>query len=388
MALSADDITADVVIIGGGIAGVSLGYELAANRSVCLLEAESTLAFHSTGRSAAAFIETYGGPEVRALTSSSRAFLVDPPDYWKSTILTPLSQLQVATADTASGLRALFDEVSTDIAGVELLTPEEAEDLNPVLRPGVHELAMLEVGAMEVDVHAMHGGYLRGLRALGGRVVTNSRVISAARDGSAWTLRDSAGRTVRAEVVVNAAGAWVDQVAATCQVAPMNAHPTKRSVFMLGGPPRGRVDGIPLTTFHEAGCYIKPEGGQFLCSPVDETSSEPADVKPDQLEIARALDVLGERTLIDARYVRNAWAGLRTFGSDRVPVLGFDSGAAGFFWIAGQGGFGIQTAPSLARVGAAMILGTELPADVLARGLDASALAPGRAGLAGPLIDH
>lgn len=378
----------DVLIIGGGMAGVSLGYELSETMKVCLVEAESTLAFHATGRSAATFLETYGGPEIRALTASSRRFLTELNSFFESEVLLPLPMLRVGVASQADTLRDLYGSLGAEVEGVSLLTGEEAEELNPTLRPGTTALGMIETGAMEVDVHAMHGGYVRGMRSRGAKIVTSARVASATHDGSTWTAQDTQGRTFRAPFVVNAAGAWVDHVATIFGATPVNIRPMRRSVFMLDRPDHIDNKGIPLTAFYQSGCYMRPEGDSFLCSPVDENPHEPTDAKPDQLEIARALETVAERTILDTRYVKNAWAGLRSFVADRVPVVGFDESAPGFFWVAGQGGYGIQTAPSMARTAAALLTGQKLPEDIAARGLVPERLSPSRGTLEGELLSE
>lgn len=351
----ADATYHDVIIIGGGMAGASTGYELAEELDVCLLEAESTLAYHSTGRSAATFLETYGGPEIRALTASSRAFLTNLNEHFESEVLLPLPMLRVALEEQSDDLKHMYDELGAEVDGVTLLSGLEAEQLNPALRPGTTALAMIEAGAMEVDVHAMHGGFVRGMRSRGATVVTSARVAKATHEGAAWKVTDEQGREFWAPVIVNAAGAWVDQVAAIFGASPVTIRPMRRSVFMLNRPEHIENKGIPLTAFYQAKCYMKPEGDRFLCSPADENPHDPSDAKPDQLEIARALDIVAERTIIETRYVSNAWAGLRSFVADRVPVVGFDPSSPGFFWVAGQGGYGIQTAPSMARTAAALI---------------------------------
>lgn len=374
----------DVLVIGGGMAGVSIGYELAAARTVGLLEMEGTLAFHTTGRSAATFLESYGGPQIRALTTSSRAFLEDPPDYFESKPLSPLPLLFVAPEGRGHLVEQLQAEVSALVPEVRLVSPDEAMELNPVLAPGYTELAMLEPGAMEIDVHAVHQGYLRGLRDRKGEVSTSARVVRAERAGGVWTVTSAEGEQFQAPILVNAAGAWVDQVATAAGVKPIGIMPLRRTIFMLSAPQGLDTARLPLTGDIDATYYIKPEGVQFLCSPADETPSEPCDARADEMEIARAIDAINVATTLQARHVRTSWAGLRNFTPDRVPVVGFDHDAEGFFWFAGQGGYGIQTAPAMARSGAALAQGEDLPADIRSRGLQASDLAPDRPNISVP----
>lgn len=371
----------DVLVVGGGMAGVSIGYEMAADRSVGLLEMESTLAFHTTGRSAATFLESYGGPQIRALTTASRAFLENPPEMFESKPLSPLPLLFVAPEGRGEVLRQLQAEVSVLVPDVRLVDPEEALELNPALSPGYVELGMLEPGAMEIDVHAVHQGYLRGLRQRKGEVHPSARVVSARREDGIWRISDAQGGEFQAPVVVNAAGAWVDQVATVAGAKPVGIMPLRRTIFMLAAPEGLDTSRLPLTGDIDSTYYIKPEGPQFLCSPADETPQDPCDARPDEMEIARALDAVNAATTLNARHVRSSWAGLRNFTPDRIPVVGFDPQAEGFFWFAGQGGYGIQTAPAMARTGAALIHGNDVPQDIRARGLAAADLAPDRPGI-------
>ncbi len=359
----------DVIVVGGGMAGASIGCELAADRRVLVLDMEPTLAFHTTGRSAAMFLESYGGPAIRALTTASRAFLVEQG------LLTPLSLLHVARPGRAAAITDLHAAVRPLVPDVQLLEPDGAEDLQPLLRREAIELALLEPGAMEIDVHGLHQLFVHGLRARGGAVATSAAVTSVARRGGAWTVDDAGGRSWQAPVVVNAAGAWADAVAGRFGAAAAGLRALRRTAFMVDAPPGCRA---PMIADIDDAFYLKPDAGRVLCSPADETPQAPGDARPDELEIARALEVINEVTRLDARRVRSAWAGLRNFVPDRSPVVGADPAIDGFFWFAAQGGYGIQTAPALARTGAALVRGEPVPADVAGRGLTAGAIAPGR----------
>jgi D-arginine dehydrogenase len=367
----------DVIVLGGGIAGVSVAYELAVDRSVCLLEMEATLAFHTTGRSAAMYLETYGNLPIRALTGASRDFLLDPPDGFDTALVRPLPLLYVAPTGRADALRALHADVSALTPEAELIGPEDALRHNPLLRPEWLELAMVEPGALEVDVHALHSGYARGLRRRGGTIITSARPVSVRREGGAWTLVDAADREYRARTVVNAAGAWCDEVAALFGADPVGLRPLRRTLFTVPGPARP----LPLTVEVDDMFYFRPEGDQYLCSPADETPQPPGDAKPDELEIARAIEAINQATTLDIRHVRSAWAGLRSFVADRTPVVGYDHRVDGLFWYAGQGGYGIQTCPALARTAAALVDGRQIPSDIAVRGLAAAMLAVDRSAL-------
>jgi D-arginine dehydrogenase len=359
----------DVLVIGGGIAGVSVACELAATRRVVVLDMEATLAFHTTGRSAAMFLETYGGPVIRALTVASRGAFEREP------LLTPMPRLCIARPGRAVAVHELYAATSALIAGVELLTPAEAVGIAPLLRRDRIEFAMLEPDAMEIDVHALHQGYVHGLRGRGATIATSSRIVATEPHDAGWLVRDAEGNAWQAPVVVNAAGAWADTVAELFGARPVGLEPLRRTAFMVDAPP-GTCG--PLVDDIDEDYYFKPDAGRLLCSPADETLQPPGDARPDEHEIARAIEAINEVTTLDIRHVRSAWAGLRTFAADRTPVVGYDPSVAGLFWCAGQGGYGIQTAPALARTAAALVAGDPLPPDVAAHGVTTAALAADR----------
>ncbi|GGF34508.1 NAD(P)/FAD-dependent oxidoreductase [Williamsia phyllosphaerae] len=372
------DATADVIVIGGGIAGVSVAYELSDDRRVVLLEREPALAFHTTGRSAALFLESYGNRVIRGLTTASRDFLTDPPDCFDRPLLTPRPLLQFARVGRGDALRSMFAEVATLTPNVELLTPTEAVALFGALRPETIDAALHEPGSMEIDVHALHQGYLRGLRARGGAVATSAGVASLRFAHGLWEVVTTDGDVIRAPVVVDAAGAWADELGHSVGATPIGLTPRRRTVFMLAMPDGLARDGLPTISDIDESFYLKPDGAQLLCSPADETPTPPSDARPDDLEIARALDEIAEVTTIGSRHVRSSWAGLRSFVPDRTPVAGPDPDLPGFSWCAGQGGYGIQTCAALARVTAALIRGQDLPGDVTSRGVSAGDLLPSR----------
>lgn len=372
--------SADVIVIGGGIGGVSLGYELASDRRVALLERESTLAFHTTGRSAALFLETYGNSTIRALTTASRAFLVDPQEHFRSELLAPRPLLQFAATGRGDALEALYADVSRLTPDARLVSPTDARTLFPPLRPELIDCALYEPHSMEVDVHALHQGFVRGLRDRGGRVHTGAGVTQLRRVDGLWHVHTTDGSVHTAPLVVDAAGAWADVVGGMAGADPIGLVPMRRSVFMVAAPDDLDTANLATLSDMDEKFYIKPEGAQLLCSPADETPTEPSDARPDELEIARAFDDIAEATTLTGRHLRSSWAGLRSFVPDRTPVVGFDRKVEGFFWCAGQGGYGIQTCAALARVGATIVRGEPLPQDVAARGLLADDLAPQRFG--------
>ncbi|KZF00800.1 FAD-dependent oxidoreductase, partial [Rhodococcus sp. EPR-279] len=338
-----DPNSTDVIVIGGGIAGVSLGYELASDRRVTLLEREKTLAFHTTGRSAALFLETYGNSTIRALTTASREFLTNPPEHFRSELLAPRPLLQFAASGRGDALEAMYADVSRLTPDAQLVSPADAQTLFPPLRPELIDCALYEPHSMEVDVHALHQGFVRGLRDRGGGVHTGAGVTQLRRIDGLWHVHTTDGSVHTAPLVVDAAGAWADVLGAMAGADPIGLVPMRRSVFMVAAPDNLDTANLATLSDMDEKFYIKPEGAQLLCSPADETPTEPSDARPDELEIARAFDDIAEATTLTGRHLRSSWAGLRSFVPDRTPVVGFDREVEGFFWCAGQGGYGIQT---------------------------------------------
>ncbi|MFF5288605.1 NAD(P)/FAD-dependent oxidoreductase [Paractinoplanes globisporus] len=341
------EIEADVAVIGAGMAGVSVAYELAATASVVVLEQENQPAYHTTGRSAAMFLESYGSPQVRRLTTDSR------PDFdTAGDLLFPRPMLWVAPPAQVAKLAAMETAQPT-------LVPVRPEELCPVLRPGWCAEALLEPDALEIDVLGLHQHYLGGARRRGTRIVLQAAVGSGRHEGGHWRLETTAG-PVTAAAVVNAAGAWADRVAASLGVPPIGLRPMRRTAAVA------RATGVdrnwPIVADVGETFYFRPEGVGVLVSPADETPSEPCDARPLDEDVALAIERVNEATVLGLRSVQTAWAGLRTFASDREPVAGADPAAPGLFWLAGQGGYGIQIAPALARVAAAAVTGTEVPA--------------------------
>ncbi|HEX2782403.1 MAG TPA: FAD-binding oxidoreductase [Ilumatobacteraceae bacterium] len=364
----------DVLVIGGGIAGVSIGYELAADRSVGLLEMEATLAFHTTGRSVATFLESYGGRTIRLLTTASRAFMEDPPDGFARPLLKPLPLVWVAPHGDLEDMRLMHGAVTEFVPDMRILSGDEVVELTKVIRSDWVAGGLLERGASEIDVAALHGGYAARLRARGGDIHTSCGVTAMKRVDDLWYVTDRAGNSHVAPVVVNAAGSWCDIVADLAGARPVGIHPLRRTVFTIGAPTDVDPLSIPLVADVAGTFYFKPEGPQILCSPADEVPSAPCDARPDELDIAKAIDVINAATTLDIRHVRSSWAGLRNFVADRSPVAGFDDEVEGFFWFVGQGGYGIQISPALAQAGASLVRSGLLSDSLTARGLEPAAL--------------
>jgi len=360
---------ADILVIGAGIAGASVADALATSSRVIVLEQEERPGLHSTGRSAALFSETYGNEVIRALSRASRAFLADPPHgFCETPLIRPRGTLYLASEDQLDRLRAL--EAST--AAFETLSGAEVRARVPILRPEASAAALYEPGAMDIDVDALHQGFLRRLRRAGGQIVADARVTSLRRAAGGWTATTAPGE-FSAPIVINAAGAWADQVASLAGLAPLGLQPKRRTAALIDGPADLDFAGWPLVIDVAETVYFKPDAGRLLISPADETDTGPGDAQPDDLDIAIAADRIEHMTTLTIRRIAHRWAGLRTFAPDRTPVCGFDPRCQGFFWLAGQGGYGIQTAPALAGLAARLVSGE--PGDLKAL---ADALAPDR----------
>jgi D-arginine dehydrogenase len=343
----------DVLIVGAGIAGSALAFELAADRTVAMVEREAAPGYHSTGRSAAMLTETYGTAAVRALAAASRAFFErPPPGFCAYPLLAPRGMLHVARADQA----AAFEQARRDAAGagVRLLGREAVLALAPFLDPAYAHAGLYEAAAMAIDVSALHQGYVRAFRERDGHLACDADILSIARRQGGWEIETRAG-ALRAGVLVNAAGAWADEIAEMAGVAPLGLVPRRRTALLLDPPDGMDPTAWPMVIDVEERFYVKPEAGQLLVSPADATPVAPSDVQPEELDVALAVDhfecVSGRKVVRIGR----RWAGLRTFAPDENPVLGPDPGEPAFFWLAGQGGFGIMTAPAMAQAAAALL---------------------------------
>lgn len=364
-----------VVVIGAGIAGAAAAYRLAADCDVVLVEMERQPGVHATGRSAAVLSETSGSSAVCALAAASRPFFVEPPDdALASTVLSPRGLLWVADEVARPALDDLARIATSIGVRADRLDADAAIAMVPALRREWLVDALHEPAAMSIDVARLLDGFLTGLRRRGGSVRLGSPALRGERIGTSWRVH-LPDATTDADVVVDAAGAWADDVATRCGVEPLGLHPLRRTAFTF---PAADVATWPLVMDAGNRFYFEPEGPGLLASPADETSSEPCDARPDELAIAMAVDAIAEATTLAVRGVRSTWAGLRTFAPDRVPVLGEDPDHPGFFWLAGQGGAGIKTSPAMADAVAALVLGSPLPAELGELGLSAAELSPAR----------
>src|SRR5215213_460886 len=362
----------DIIIVGGGIAGASLGAEVAASKRTLIIEAETHCGYHSTGRSAAFWLESYGGADVAQLSAASRAFLAQPPqDFAESGFLRTRGDVHVSDGD--------WPEVPPGVVA-RRLTREELERLVPGIRPRWSK-ALLEPGCADIDVAGLHTAYLRRFRRAGGTIATSSRLLSAEMGSGRWHISLEGASAVTAAIVVNAAGAWADTVAQRCGVEPLGIAPKRRTMVQLRVGRSGLKD-MPLVDDAAGSFYFKGESDRSIwLSPHDEIATDPCDAAPEEIDIATAIDRFEGVVDWPVERVERSWAGLRSFAPDRLPVYGFDVAARGFFWCAGQGGFGIQTSPAAAKMGAALLLGEE-PTAAVAR-IDPAVFSPGRFGTGG-----
>jgi D-arginine dehydrogenase len=365
-----------VLVVGGGIAGVSAAAALAPHAEVTLVETEASLVYHTTGRSAALYFENYGERAIRPLSRASRPYLEQHPgDLVDAPLLSPRGGLTIAAEGAVERLDRIHAEGVATGTVVERLTTAQAIALSPVLRPEAVAAALWEPEAADIDVAGLHQSMVRAARRHRADILTRSELLGAARGASGWTARIG-DATWQGDAIVDAAGAWGDVVAGRCGVDPVGLTPMRRTAFMVAGDER--LAGTPMVIDAHHEWYFKPDGSQILCSLAEESPTEPGDPRAEELDVALAIERINEATTLDIRSVRSAWCGLRTFAPDRVMVVGPDPAARGFVWLVGQGGTGIQTAPAAGRLAAAAVLGEPVPDDLLAAGVDAGALGPGR----------
>ena len=370
--------TADILIVGGGIAGAGAAYELAEFASVIVLERESQCGYHSTGRSAASFTENYGGALVRRLAMRSRTFLQTPPSgFCDFPLLSPRGMITIARADQLDQLRQQLENARSLVPSIDKIDVVAAIRRVPVLRRDYLAGAFIEPDSMEIDVHGLHQGFLKGAKARGARIVMNAGVETIDRVAEHWAVATAAG-TFRAPVIVNAAGAWADTIAEYAGVRPLGLVPKRRTAFNVPAPSGMDITGWPLVNDVAEEFYFKPDAGQLFVSPADATPSRPIDAFPEDLDVATGVERLERCSTLNVQRVSGAWAGLRTFASDELPVAGFDSDVGGFFWLAGQGGYGIKTSPALSRACASLIRDRRLPEDLMRLGITTGELSPER----------
>ena len=375
-----DNTVWDFAVVGAGMAGASVGRELAQQgASVLLLEREAQPGYHSTGRSAALFMETYGTPQIRALTRASRAFLQAPPaSFGTGSLLTPRGVVYVAAPDQGALLEQTYAALRPHAPGLERLDHAALLERMPLLRADAVGAGLAEPGAADIDVHALHQGYLRGLRQHGGRLRSNAEVVGLQRAAGLWTLTLADGASVQARHLVNAAGAWADQLGQLADAAPIGLQPRRRSAFTFAAPEGMDLQHMPAVMAVDESFYIKPDAGQLLGSPANADPVDAHDVQPEELDVATGIFHIEHMTTLQIRRPTHTWAGLRSFVPDGDLVVGWDPQAEAFLWVAAQGGYGIQSAPGYALLARNLALGQPLDASLQAEGVDAAALSPQR----------
>jgi D-arginine dehydrogenase len=368
----------DFMIVGGGIAGASAGFALAVLGTVLLVERESQFGYHSTGRSAAVFLKSHGPDVIRALATASQPFLLHPPDgFTDFPLLKPRGMLLIGGRDDVAALDRAAEECGRYVEGARRLNADQAREMVPVLRDDYLGGAVFDPEAMDIDVHSLHYGFLRGLRARGGKTLTNAGLASIERARGYWTAQTPNGRFA-ARVLLNAAGAWCDQVARLADAASVGLVPKRRTAFIFQPPPGTPLENWPVVhDIHET-FYFKPDAGKILASPADETPMEPCDVHPDDVDIAAAIERIQRCASLPVTHIERRWAGLRSFVSDGCPVVGYDPRVEEFFWIAGQGGYGIETSPALGRLSARLAAKRGVPHDLADLGVHAETVSPAR----------
>ena len=365
--------SSDVLVIGGGIAGLSAAAALSNHARVAVLEAEDQIGFHSSGRSATMVHYALGDRLVRALTLASRPFFDNPPaGFTEVPIGRRMPVLVHAREEEREALDALDAEISR-FATLERLDAAGVHALCPLLRDdAVHGIA--DLNATRLDPHALLQGNLRQLKSRGGELHTGQRAAAIVRESGAWVVTTEKAERFSAPVLVNAAGSWADSLAVLAGVQPIGLEPKRRTIITFDAPGVTDLDHLPFTkTIHDE-LYFAPESGRLFASPMDEVPSEPMDAQPDEYEVALAAYRMQERTTVEVRQIHSRWAGLRTFTPDRHPAVGFAGDAEGFFWLAGQGGFGLQTSPAMAGIAESLIAGTAWPVP----DVSAEDLLPGR----------
>lgn len=371
--------TVDIAIVGAGMVGASIAHFAAPHARVLLLEGEAAPGYHSTGRSAALYAPAYGPAQIRVLTRASRQFFDSPPAGFASVpLLTPRPSLWVGHEADRKALLALHADLQATGQPVELLRCEDAQRLVPVLRAQACALAVLDPGSSDMDVDALLQGYLRSARAAGATLWCDARVVGLRRQGALWAVQLTDGRQCLARHVVNAAGAWADELAQLAGAAPAGLQPRRRSAFVFEPPAGLDTAHWPAVVAADETWYIKPEAGLLLGSPANADPAHPHDVVAEELDIALGIHRIEAATSLQIRRPRRTWAGLRSFVADGEPVCGWDSAADGFFWAAALGGYGIQSSPGFGQLCAALLLGQPVPLDLLKLGLDVQALRPGR----------
>ncbi|MER9656568.1 FAD-binding oxidoreductase [Mesorhizobium sp. M0152] len=376
--------TADFLVIGGGIAGLSVAYELSTRGTVIVLESENSPGYHSTGRSAAVMSENYGPALWSRLVTASRSFLeAPPPGFTDVSLVSPRGALFLALEHEQDKLRAQGEELIRRGASIDITTPADALRYCPAIQADKFALALYEPDCLDIDTDALMTGYGKGLRARGGQLQTNARVLELARRGGVWKASTRQGE-FEAAVVVNAAGGWVQEVAQLAGLPARNVVPFRRTAVTFDPPAGADIRTWPMTFDVAETFYFKPEAGRIMVSPVDMEPSAPCDAQADELEVAIAIDRIERFTTMRVPTISHKWGGLRTFAPDHEPVIGPDQDQPTFIWVAGQGGNGVMGGAAAARLAASLAAGESIPADIAALGITAANVSPGRSCVSEP----
>lgn len=370
----------DFLIVGAGIAGAGVAYRLAGHGSVLLVDMEEQAGYHTTGRSAAFYAETYGGPKLQPLTSASKDFLHAPPiGFTAAPLISDQGAIHIFTRAQEAVARQEFEASRKALPNIRWLSAEELADHAPHLARGRFAGGILDTECGALDVAALHQGYLKAARKMGAEISLGAAFDAAERTASGgWAVR-LRREEISARVIVNAAGAWADTVAERAGIKPLGFEPLRRTLVTVPAPKQVAFSkNLPIVLDIEEDFYFKPEGDGFLLSPADETLSPPCDSQPELEDIALAVDHFEKATGSSVSRVEAKWSGLRTFSPDRAPVIGFEPGHDGFFWNAGQGGYGIQTSPAWSRYAAHLLLGQGMPDDLARFGAVAEWYSPAR----------
>ena len=366
----------DALVIGAGMAGASAGWFLAPHARVLILEREAWPGMHATGRSAALFSETYGSAQVRALSRATRPFLEQPPSgFAEHPLLSPRGTLVIGSEKQSEHIHTLYETMASHTRDLRLLDGAAAQAMVPVLKPEAAQSALFEPGAADIDVNALHQGFLRGLREQGGRLLTGIDIKSIEHTQGAWEI-DGGEIRFRAPLLLNAAGAWADDVALLAGVKPLGLQARRRTAFLFEPPAGIDIARWPFVLDVDETFYFKPDAGLLLGSPANADDVHPHDVQPEDFDIALGIHRIEEATTLTIRRPTRSWAGLRTFAADGDLVGGFAADAEGFFWIAAQGGYGIQTSAAMGESCAHLALNRPLPTHLQDAGISSALLAP------------
>ncbi|MBV4397000.1 FAD-binding oxidoreductase [Advenella alkanexedens] len=370
----------DVIVIGAGIAGASVAYRLSPHVRVLVLERESQPGYHSTGRSAAMFMETYGTPQIQALTRAGRGFFeqAQSSGFTEQPVLHPRGCIYVARPDQKEELDNMLAEALALSPNVEFIDPDSIVEMAPCMKKEQLYGGMLERHAEDIDVDVLHQGYLKGMRKNGAELKNNAEVVQCQRLEDKWQVKLASGESFQCKTLVNAAGAWADHIARASNVAPVGLQPCRRTAFTFDAPEGLDLTTLPMVVDVSEQYYFKPDAGQVLGSPANADPVEAQDVVAEELDVATGIYYIEEATTFKIRRPNHVWAGLRSFVKDGDLVVGFDQTAEGFFWLAGQGGYGIQSSAGVSELACALILNQPLSDTLLKEKVDPALISPNR----------